>query len=147
IGEEGGGAYRRCRQYAAGEQARVRPVEQDRGHALGALAPDVLRCQPPRPAVDDAGYEHASGCPGMRQIPDVLGPRVPPGRHRSRRMRGAWRHSRYGACRKSLRGVLPGRMGFMGRKYLPVNREEPMFLPLDMRSWVPEGDFAWFLVD
>jgi transposase len=35
----------------------------------------------------------------------------------------------------------------MGRKYLPVNREEPMFLPLDMRSWVPEGDFAWFLVD
>src|ERR1039457_4907191 len=53
----------------------------------------------------------------------------------------------YGACRKSLRGVLPGRMGFMGRKYLPVNREEPMFLPLDMRSWVPEGDFAWFLVD
>jgi transposase len=35
----------------------------------------------------------------------------------------------------------------MGRKYLPVNREEPMFLPLDMRSWVPEGDFVWFLVD
>src|ERR1035441_3936430 len=27
-----------------------------------------------------------------------------------------WLLSRYRACRKSLRGVLPGRMGFMGRK-------------------------------
>jgi transposase len=35
----------------------------------------------------------------------------------------------------------------MGRKYLPVNRDEPMFLPLDMRSWVPEDHFVWFLVD
>src|SRR5260370_452391 len=35
----------------------------------------------------------------------------------------------------------------MSRKYLPVNREKPMFLPLDMRSWVPEDHFVWFLVD
>lgn len=35
----------------------------------------------------------------------------------------------------------------MSRKYLPVNREQPMFLPLDMRSWVPADHFAWFLVD
>ena len=35
----------------------------------------------------------------------------------------------------------------MSRKYLPVNRERPMFLPLDMRSWVPKDHFVWFLVD
>ena len=35
----------------------------------------------------------------------------------------------------------------MGRKYLPVNRDQPMFLPLSMRSWVPEDHFVWFLVD
>ena len=33
----------------------------------------------------------------------------------------------------------------MSRKYLPVNRERPMFLPLDMRSWVPKDHFVWFL--
>jgi transposase len=38
-------------------------------------------------------------------------------------------------------------MGFVSRKYLPVNREQPMFLPLDMRSWVPVDHFVWFLVD
>ena len=51
------------------------------------------------------------------------------------------------ACCKSLLGVLPGRMRFMSRKYLPVNREKPMFLPLDMQSWVPKDHFVWFLVD
>jgi transposase len=35
----------------------------------------------------------------------------------------------------------------MSRKYLPVNREKPMFLPLDMQSWVPKDHFVWFLVD
>ena len=35
----------------------------------------------------------------------------------------------------------------MGRKYLPVNREKPMFLPLDMQSWVSKDHFVWFLVD
>jgi transposase len=35
----------------------------------------------------------------------------------------------------------------MSRKYLPVNREQPMLLPLDMRSWVPKDHFVWFLVD
>src|SRR5208282_2254958 len=54
---------------------------------------------------------------------------------------------RHRACCKSLLGVLPGRMGFMSRKYLPVNREKPMFLPLDMQSWVPKDHFVWFLVD
>ena len=35
----------------------------------------------------------------------------------------------------------------MSRKYLPVNREQPMFLPLDMQSWVAKDHFVWFLVD
>jgi transposase len=35
----------------------------------------------------------------------------------------------------------------MSRKYLPVNREKPMFLPLDMQEWVPRDHFVWFLVD
>ncbi len=35
----------------------------------------------------------------------------------------------------------------MSRKYLPVNREKPMFLPLDMQSWVPKDHFVWFLVE
>src|ERR1035441_2244079 len=35
----------------------------------------------------------------------------------------------------------------MSRKYLPVTGEKPMFLPLDMQSWVPKDHFAWFLVD
>jgi transposase len=38
-------------------------------------------------------------------------------------------------------------MGFVSRKYLPVNREKPMFLPLDMQEWVPRDHFVWFLVD
>src|SRR5271165_25141 len=58
-----------------------------------------------------------------------------------------WSVQWYRACCKSLLGVLPGRMRLMSRKYLPVNREQPMFLPLDMRSWVPEDHFAWFLVE
>src|SRR5271166_5130451 len=51
-----------------------------------------------------------------------------------------------GVLQKSA-GVSPGRMRFMSRKYLPVNREKPMFLPLDMQSWVPKDHFVWFLVD
>lgn len=35
----------------------------------------------------------------------------------------------------------------MSRKYLPVNREKPMFLPLDMQEWVPRDHFVWFLID
>ena len=35
----------------------------------------------------------------------------------------------------------------MSRKYLPVNRDQPMFLPLDMQSWVPKDHFVWFLVE
>lgn len=35
----------------------------------------------------------------------------------------------------------------MSRKYLPVNREKPMFLPLDMQEWVARDHFVWFLVD
>src|ERR1035437_9369825 len=44
-------------------------------------------------------------------------------------------------------GCFAWQNGFMSRKYLPVNREKPMFLPLDMQSWVPKDHFAWFLVD
>jgi transposase len=35
----------------------------------------------------------------------------------------------------------------MSRRYLPVNREKPMFLPLDMKEWVPRDHFVWFLID
>jgi len=35
----------------------------------------------------------------------------------------------------------------MSRRYLPVNREKPMFLPLDMQEWVPRDHFVWFLID
>src|ERR1035441_11092564 len=33
-------------------------------------------------------------------------------------------------------GCFAWQNGFMSRKYLPGNREKPMFLPLDMESWV-----------
>jgi transposase len=35
----------------------------------------------------------------------------------------------------------------MGRKYLPVNRDQPMMLPEDMRLWVGRDHFVWFLID
>lgn len=35
----------------------------------------------------------------------------------------------------------------MGRKYLPVNRDQPMMLPEDMRRWVERDHFVWFLID
>jgi transposase len=35
----------------------------------------------------------------------------------------------------------------MGRKYLPVNRDQPMMLPEDMRLWVERDHFVWFLID
>jgi transposase len=35
----------------------------------------------------------------------------------------------------------------MGRKYLPVNRDQPMMLPEDMRLWVGRDHFVWFLAD
>jgi transposase len=35
----------------------------------------------------------------------------------------------------------------MGRKYLPVNRDQPMMLPEDMRLWVEEDHFVWFVID
>jgi transposase len=35
----------------------------------------------------------------------------------------------------------------MGRKYLPVDRDQPMMLPEDMRRWVERDHFVWFLVE
>jgi transposase len=35
----------------------------------------------------------------------------------------------------------------MSRKYLPVNRDQPMLLPEDMRLWVEPDHFVWFLID
>src|ERR1035441_3624524 len=55
--------------------------------------------------------------------------------------RGLW-----GVLQKPA-GCFAWQNGFMSRKYLPVNREKPMFLALDMQSWVPKDHFAWFLVD
>src|ERR1700689_5537893 len=35
----------------------------------------------------------------------------------------------------------------MGRKYLPVNRDQPMMLPEDMRRWVEQDHLVWFLAE
>jgi transposase len=35
----------------------------------------------------------------------------------------------------------------MGRKYVPVDRDQPMMLPEDMRLWVDEGHLVWFVID
>jgi transposase len=35
----------------------------------------------------------------------------------------------------------------VSRKYLPVNRDQPMMLPEDMRLWVGRDHFVWFLID
>src|SRR5258708_1374662 len=35
----------------------------------------------------------------------------------------------------------------MSRKYLPVNRDQPMMLPEDMRLGVEPDHFVWFLID
>src|ERR1700691_469640 len=35
----------------------------------------------------------------------------------------------------------------MGRKYLPVNRDQPMMLPEDMRRWVERDHLVWFLAE
>jgi transposase len=34
----------------------------------------------------------------------------------------------------------------VSRKYLPVNRDQPMMLPEDMRLWVGRDHFVWFLI-
>jgi transposase len=35
----------------------------------------------------------------------------------------------------------------VSRKYLPVNRDQPMMLPEDMRLWVGPEHFVWFLIE
>jgi transposase len=35
----------------------------------------------------------------------------------------------------------------VSRKYLPVNRDQPMMLPEDMRLWVGSDHFVWVLID
>jgi transposase len=35
----------------------------------------------------------------------------------------------------------------VSRKFLPVNRDQPMMLPEDMRLWVGRDDFVWFLIE
>jgi transposase len=35
----------------------------------------------------------------------------------------------------------------VSRKYLPVNRDQPMMLPEDMRLWVGRDHFVWFLTE
>jgi transposase len=36
---------------------------------------------------------------------------------------------------------------YVSRKYLPVNRDQPMMLPEDMRLWVDRDHFVWFLIE
>jgi transposase len=35
----------------------------------------------------------------------------------------------------------------VSRKYLPVNRDQPMMLPEDMRLWVDKDHLVWFVID
>jgi transposase len=35
----------------------------------------------------------------------------------------------------------------VSRKYLPVNRDQPMMLPEDMRLWIEKDHLAWFVID
>jgi transposase len=35
----------------------------------------------------------------------------------------------------------------VSRKYLPVNRDQPMMLPEDMRLWVGKDHLVWFVID
>lgn len=38
-------------------------------------------------------------------------------------------------------------MAVMARSYLPVDRDQVLLLPPDMREWLPEDHLAWFVVD
>jgi transposase len=35
----------------------------------------------------------------------------------------------------------------MGQNFLAADREQPFLLPPDVRDWLPEGHFAWFVID
>jgi hypothetical protein len=35
----------------------------------------------------------------------------------------------------------------MGQNFLACDREQAFLLPPDARDWLPEGHFAWFVID
>ena len=35
----------------------------------------------------------------------------------------------------------------MGQNFLVAAREQAFLLPPDVREWLPEGHFAWFVID
>jgi transposase len=35
----------------------------------------------------------------------------------------------------------------MGQNFLAADREQPFLLPPDVRDWLPEGHFAWFVIE
>jgi hypothetical protein len=35
----------------------------------------------------------------------------------------------------------------MGQNFLAADREQAFLLPPDVREWLPEGHFAWFVID
>src|SRR5918911_1303389 len=35
----------------------------------------------------------------------------------------------------------------MGQNFLAADREQAFLLPPDVRDWLPEGHFAWFVID
>ncbi len=35
----------------------------------------------------------------------------------------------------------------MAHRYLPVDRDQPAFLPLNMRDWVPKDHVVWLVID
>jgi hypothetical protein len=35
----------------------------------------------------------------------------------------------------------------MGQNFVAAGREQAFLLPPDVRDWLPEGHFAWFVID
>ena len=35
----------------------------------------------------------------------------------------------------------------MGQNFIACDREQPFLLPPDVREWLPEDHFAWFVLD
>src|SRR6202041_2501072 len=54
---------------------------------------------------------------------------------------------RCGACCSFGLRVCAGRTGFVARDYLPVNRDQPVFLPENMLGWVPKDHVVRLVID
>ena len=57
----------------------------------------------------------------------------------------------YGGCReigvsRAAAGSGRGEL-VVAKSYRPVLRDQPMFLPVDMRDWLPPDHLVWFVLD